>query len=133
MKRSVLEDLQNIRELFADVDPDDFFETMVELRTGVNMPDTKHKDPTKREEKSTSEPFSIIEIDEDDVLIIKIDRKDPARRRIMAVIQTALEADQRTDEAVRAKAYAQEKLPDDWQRKWPSREDPNVKEPRRAV
>lgn len=96
------------------------------------MPDTKHKDEKKREEKSTSEPFSIMELDDEDALLIKLDRKDPARRKIMAAIQAALEADQRTDEAVRAKAYAQEKLPDDWQRKWPSREDPNVYEPRRA-
>jgi hypothetical protein len=95
------------------------------------MPDTKHKDTKEREHKSTSEPFAIMELDDEDALLIKLDRKDPARRKIMAAIQAALEADQRTDEAVRAKAYAQEKLPDDWQRKWPSREDPNVYEPRR--
>lgn len=94
----------------------------------------KHKDAGKREEKSTSEKFSIMELDEDDVLLIRLDRKDPARRKIMAAIQVALESEpNRSDEAVRAKAYAAEKLPDDWQRKWPSREDPNVLEPRKAV
>lgn len=96
--------------------------------------ETKHKDDKTREEKSTSEPFAIMELDEDDVLLIRVDRKDPARRKIMAAVQAALESEpNRTDEAVRAKAYAQERLPDDWQRKWPSREDPEVKEPRRAV
>ena len=77
-----------------------------------------------REYKSISIPFAISEIDADDILIIRIDRKDPARRKIMSAIQAALEADQRTDEATRAKAYAQEKLPDDWRRKMPAR-DPN--------
>ena len=80
----------------------------------------------ERQQKSTSIPFSITEIDEDDLLLIRLDRKDPARRKIMGAIQAALEATQRTDEAVRAKAYAAEKLPDDWRRKLPSPTgDPN--------
>jgi hypothetical protein len=88
----------------------------------------RHRDPeTKdREHKSTSIPFAIHELDDEDCLIIRLDRKDPARRKIMGAIQAALEQDQRTDEAVRAKAYAQEKLPDDWRRKMPSvTGDPN--------
>jgi hypothetical protein len=44
----------------------------------------------------------------------------------MGAIQAALEQDQRTDEATRAKAYAAERLPDDWRRKMPSVSgDPN--------
>jgi hypothetical protein len=88
----------------------------------------RHRDTEKgeREHKSTSIPFAIHELDDEDCLIIRVDRKDPARRKIMAAIQAALEQDQRTDEAVRAKAYAQEKLPDDWRRKMPSvTGDPN--------
>jgi len=73
-----------------------------------------------REHKSTSIPFAIHELDEEDCLIIRLDRKDPVRRKIMSAIQAALEATQRTDEATRAKSYAQEKLPDDWRRKMPS-------------
>lgn len=88
----------------------------------------RHRDSEtkEREHKSTSIPFAIHELDDEDCLIIRIDRKDPARRKIMGAIQAALEQDQRTDEAVRAKAYAQEKLPDDWRRKMPSVSgDPN--------
>lgn len=83
-------------------------------------------DKRDREHKSTSIPFAIHELDDEDCLIIRLDRKDPARRKIMAAIQSALEGDKRNDEAVRAKAYAAEKLPDDWRRKMPSATgDPN--------
>jgi len=86
----------------------------------------RHGKPGDREHKSTSIPFAIHELDEEDCLIIRLDRKDPARRKIMSAIQAALEADKRTDEATRAKSYAQEKLPDDWRRKMPSATgDPN--------
>lgn len=94
---------------------------------------TKDKDSKERTGKSGTEPFAIYEYDDDDVLIMRVDRKDPARRKIMGAIQAALEAAQRNEEAVRAKAYAQERLPDDWQRKWPSQDDPKVFEPRRHV
>jgi len=88
--------------------------------------DTETEKRGKRQQKSTSIPFAISELDDEDALLIRIDRKDPARRKIMGAIQSALEQDQRTDEAVRAKAYAQEKLPDDWRRKMPSvTGDPN--------
>jgi hypothetical protein len=80
----------------------------------------------ERQHKSTSIPFAIHELDDEDCLIIRLDRKDPARRKIMGAIQAALEQDQRTDEATRAKAYAAERLPDDWRRKMPSVSgDPN--------
>jgi hypothetical protein len=88
----------------------------------------RHRDPEtkERQQKSTSIPFAIHELDDEDCLIIRLDRKDPARRKIMSAIQAALEQDQRTDEATRAKAYAAERLPDDWRRKMPSvTGDPN--------
>jgi hypothetical protein len=82
-------------------------------------------DKRDREHKSTSIPFAIHELDEEDCLIIRLDRKDPARRKIMSAIQTALESlGHRTDDATRAKSYAAERLPDDWRRKMPAR-DPN--------
>jgi len=86
----------------------------------------RHGKPGDREHKSTSIPFAIHELDEEDCLIIRLDRKDPARRKIMSAIQASLEGAQRNDEATRAKSYAQEKLPDDWRRKMPSATgDPN--------
>jgi hypothetical protein len=88
--------------------------------------DTKDKETKERQSKSTSIPFAISELDDDDALLIRLDRKDPARRKIMSCIQAALEGENRNDEAVRAKAYAAEKLPDDWRRKMPSiTGDPN--------
>ena len=88
--------------------------------------EARETESKEREHKSTSIPFAIHELDDEDCLIIRLDRKDPARRKIMGAIQSALEQDQRTDEAVRAKAYAAEKLPDDWRRKMPSATgDPN--------
>ena len=90
----------------------------------TQLPADKQK--RDREHKSTSIPFAIRELDEEDCLIIRLDRKDPARRKIMSAIQAALEGAQRNDEATRAKSYAQEKLPDDWRRKMPSASgDPN--------
>jgi len=77
-------------------------------------------DTKDRKHRSTSIPFAIHELDEEDCLIIRLDRKDPARRKIMGAIQAAFESlGHRTGEAIRAKAYAAEKLPDDWRRKMP--------------
>lgn len=69
--------------------------------------------------QSTTEPFTIRHNDDDDVLLISIDAKDPIRQKVMAAIQSALEQAQppRNDEASRARAYAAEKLPDDWRRR----------------
>ena len=66
--------------------------------------------------KSTTEDVQIYHADDDDVLIVRIDAKHPARQKIFAGIQAALEGAQRNEEAIKAKAYAAEKLPDDWRR-----------------
>lgn len=76
----------------------------------------KPKD-TNEPVKSTTEDVQIYHADDDDVLIVRIDAKHPARQKIFAGIQAALEGAQRNDEAIKAKAYAAEKLPDDWRRK----------------
>jgi len=78
--------------------------------------ETKPKD-TNEPVKSTTEDLQIYHADDDDVLIVRIDAKHPARQRIFAGIQAALEGAQRNEEAIKAKAYAAEKLPDDWRRK----------------
>lgn len=68
--------------------------------------------------KSTTEDVAIYHADDEgDVLIVRIDAKHPARRKIFAAIQAALEGAQRNEEAIKVKSYAQEKLPDDWRRK----------------
>jgi hypothetical protein len=61
--------------------------------------------------------------DEEDVFVIKVDAKHPARRAVMSAIQAALEGAGRNEEAVRVKAYAQERLPDDWRRKQPTSQE----------
>lgn len=78
------------------------------------MQDTKE---TKEPVKSTTEDFQVYHADDDDVLIVRIDAKHPARQKIFAAIQSALEGAQHNEEAIKAKAYAQDKLPDDWRRK----------------
>jgi hypothetical protein len=82
--------------------------------------------------KSTTAPLQIRHEDDDDVLIIRLDIKDPVRQKLMTALQQALETDNRQEEASRAKAYAQEKLPDDWRRKQPARsgnpDDPGTRE-----
>lgn len=78
--------------------------------------ETKPKDPNEPV-KSTTEDLQIYHADDDDVLIVRIDAKDPQRQKIFAAIQGALEGAQRNEDAVRVKAYAQDKLPDDWRRK----------------
>ena len=72
--------------------------------------------------KSTTEDVAVYHSDDDDVLILRVDAKHPARRKIFAAVQAALEGEERNDEAVRVKAYAQEKLPDDWRRRQTSQE-----------
>lgn len=72
--------------------------------------------------KSTTEDVKIYHSDDDDVLVMRIDAKHPARRKIFAAVQAALEGAERNEEAVRVKAYAQEKLPDDWRRRQTSQE-----------
>ena len=72
--------------------------------------------------KSTTEDVAIYHADDDDVLILRVDAKHPARRKIFAAVQAALEGEERNDEALRVKAYAQEKLPDDWRRRQTSQE-----------
>lgn len=79
--------------------------------------ETKTKD-TNEPVKSTTEDLQIYHAGtDDDVIVVRIDAKHPARQKIFAAIQGALEGAQRNEEAVRAKAYAAEKLPDDWKRK----------------
>ena len=83
-----------------------------------NDKSTESKEPVK----STTEDVAIYHSDDDDVLILRVDAKHPARRKIFAAVQAALEGEERNDEAVRVKAYAQEKLPDDWRRRQTSQE-----------
>jgi hypothetical protein len=78
----------------------------------------KSKQTQNEPVKSTTEELTIYHADdENDVLIIRLDAKHPARQKIFAGIQAALEGAQRNEEAVRAKAYAADKLPDDWRRR----------------
>ena len=89
------------------------------------MPDEERK-KSAEPQKSTTDEVQIYHseaADEEDVFVVKIDAKHPARRQIMAGIQGALEGAGRNEEAVRAKAYAQERLPDDWRRKQPTSQE----------
>lgn len=78
----------------------------------------KKKD-SKEPVKSTTQPLQIYHAGtDDDVLIIRLDAKHPARRKIFSAIQSVLEATpEHNEEATKVKAYAQEHLPDDWKRK----------------
>ena len=78
---------------------------------------TKHKHDTEPV-KSTTEDVAIYHADDEgDVLIVRIDAKHPARQKLFVALQQALEGAGRSEEAIKVKAYAQEKLPDDWRRK----------------
>jgi hypothetical protein len=96
------------------------------------MPATTERDKSKTDpsapQSSTTREISIYHSDDEDVFIIRIDAKDPVRQKVMAAIQSALEGTQppRSEEASRFKAYAAEKLPDDWRRKSVSRGDPDA-------
>ena len=93
------------------------YERMRRMMEGLSMQDKEQKKKENEPVKSTTEDVTIYHSDDDDVLIVRIDAKHPARQKIFAGIQAALEGAQRNEEAVKAKAYAQEKLPDDWRRK----------------
>lgn len=83
----------------------------------------KSKQKSAEPVKSTTEEVTVYQSDlDEDVLILRIDAKHPARRKIFAAVQGALEGAERNEEAVRVKAYAQEKLPDDWRRRQTSQE-----------
>jgi hypothetical protein len=92
------------------------------------MPDEERdkKKQSAEPQKSTTDEIQIYHseaADEEDVFVLKIDAKHPARRQIMSSVQAALEGAGRNEEAVRVKAYAQERLPDDWRRKQPTSQE----------
>lgn len=89
---------------------------------------TEHEKPNEPV-KSTTEDVAIYHSDDDDVLIIRLDAKHPARQQIFAAIQGALEGAQRNEEAIKVKAWAQDKLPDDWRRR--KSENPEEREIRK--